>query len=83
MASNVIHEPSATTGMRYCDRIPESISAGLVLVHNQVYPPARRNGARGSRFWLQPPAPDLQRCDCGWHPDHWIIPLSRMGETGG
>jgi hypothetical protein len=67
MASIVIHE--------YYDRVPKSIPAGKVLVHNDVYPVARRNGSRGSRFWLQPMAANLLRCDCGWHPDHWYTRL--------
>ena len=62
MASLVIHE--------YYDRVPKIIPTGKVLVHNDVYPVARRNGSRGSRFWLQPMAANLLRCDCGWHPDH-------------
>lgn len=67
MASSVIHE--------YCDRVPDSIPADRVLVHNRVHPVARRNGTRGSRFWLQPMAANLLRCDCGWHPDHWRTQL--------
>ena len=46
MASNVIHE--------YCDRVPDSIPADRVLVHNRVHPVARRNGTRGDWLPFQP-----------------------------
>jgi hypothetical protein len=34
------------------------------LVHNNVYPVARRPGSRGSRIWLADPSPDLEPCGC-------------------
>ena len=38
---------------------------GRVLVHNQVVPVAERNGARGSRYWLQLPQPRSLRLRIG------------------
>jgi hypothetical protein len=45
---------------------PDDISAGQVLVHNHVYPVARRPGTRGSRCWLQVPDDRLEPCPCIW-----------------
>jgi hypothetical protein len=57
--------------MTYPTRIPDpdDVSPGSVLVHHSVRP-ARRQGDRGSRYWLQPPAAQLERCDCGWASEH-------------
>jgi hypothetical protein len=55
-------------GMEYPSSVPTVVPTGRVLVHNSVYPVVRRNGQRGSRFWLQPPADNLEVCDCGWAP---------------
>ena len=51
--------------VEYPRRISRSIPAGKVLVHNSVRP-ARAQGLRGSRFWLQEPSDKLVRCDCAW-----------------
>jgi hypothetical protein len=51
---------------------------GRVLVHNQLVPVVERNGARGSRYWLQLPADSLEVCDCGWAPE-----LRLLGPPGG
>jgi hypothetical protein len=62
--------------LEYLQRLPAAVPAGRVLVHNQVYPVARRNGTRGSRHWLQLPADNLEVCDCEWAPelgDHYRI----------
>ena len=53
----------------YLTALPVQVSAGRVLVHNQVYPVARRPGARGSRCWLAEPSPRLEACQCGWAPE--------------
>jgi hypothetical protein len=49
------HQPmSELSGDKeYPQRLPEAIPAGQVLVHNDVYPFAKRQGNRGSRYWLQ------------------------------
>lgn len=53
----------------YPPRIPRELSADQVLVHNHV-PPARRQGTRGFRFWLQSPNQlPVERCACGWAPE--------------
>ena len=48
-------------------KIPISVAPGQVLVHNHVRP-ARRQGTRGFRFWLQKAAALVVICDCGWAP---------------
>jgi hypothetical protein len=57
-------------GITYLSKIPtaDQVPDDLVVVHNNVYPVARRLGMRGSRAWLQQPA-DLAVCDCGWAPE--------------
>ena len=52
----------------YLRKIPKSIPAGFVLVHNQVSPPTRRSGTRGFRFWYEARCNDaqLEVCPCGW-----------------
>jgi len=54
--------------MQYLRRLPESVPAGKVLVHNSVRTTGRLSfGLRGSRSWLQPPDPErLELCDCTW-----------------
>lgn len=47
----------------------DDIEPGNVVVHNQVYPVARRNGTRGSRFWQQAPTRKLEVCPCSWAPE--------------
>ena len=54
----------------YLEKIPVSaddISAGRIVVHNNVRP-SRRLGKRGFRAWLDEPGPDKEPCDCGWAP---------------
>ena len=60
----------AGTEMTYPPAIPAAIPPGLVLVHNHVRRPVRRQGTRGSRYWLQAPADNLEVCGCGWAPEH-------------
>ena len=61
------HETAAAAGMEYLKRLPDRVpDDGRVLVHNDVWPAARRPGTRGSRAWLQLPADNLKPCDCGW-----------------
>jgi hypothetical protein len=55
-------------GMTYPERIPATVPLGQVLVHNTVRP-ARRQGTRGFRYWLQAPADNLEVCPCGWAPE--------------
>ena len=43
-----------TDQLEYLAALPKALPPdGRVLVHNQVYPVARRPGTRGSRCWLQ------------------------------
>jgi hypothetical protein len=51
----------------YPDKIPAPVPEGQVLVHNHVRP-AKRQGARGFRFWLSTPDEGLEVCNCGWSP---------------
>lgn len=53
----------------YLYQLPTSVPDGRWLVHNHVYPVARRPGARGSRIWLSDPDPALLPCPCGWAPE--------------
>lgn len=58
-------------GREYLRAMPtrDQIPAGRVVVHNHVYPVARRLGWRGSRAWLAAPDDRLVACDCGWAPE--------------
>jgi hypothetical protein len=81
-AEIVVKSILAETGlMEYITkRLPSAIPGGKVLVHNQVYPVARRPGTRGSRCWLQEPSDRLEPCDCGWAPElggHYRVAGSR------
>ncbi len=61
-------------GLTYPREIPRGVTDGQVLVHNHVRP-ARHQGARGFRFWLQEPDATLDRCECDWAPEvaeHYI-----------
>lgn len=55
----------------YLRAIParDQTPVGRVVVHNHVYPVARRLGSRGSRAWLAAPSDRLVVCDCGWAPE--------------
>jgi hypothetical protein len=62
--------------MQYLTLVPKHIPPETLLVHNSVYPVARRGGERGSRFWLQASDAYTVRCDCGWAselPGHYRI----------
>lgn len=52
----------------YPSTIPKVIPPGAALVHNHVHP-ARRQGTRGFRFWLQPGTDGIELCDCKWAPE--------------
>jgi hypothetical protein len=54
----------------YVQTIPDAtrVPDGMVLVHNHVRP-ARRQGERGFRFWLQVASGRLEPCECGWAPE--------------
>jgi hypothetical protein len=65
----VVFEAEAMTEIEYLRSLPKTVPAGKVLVHNQVYPVARRQGTRGSRYWLRPPSDRFEVCDCGWAPE--------------
>jgi hypothetical protein len=53
----------------YMDRVTDAVEPGNVVVHNHVYPAARTNGTRGSRFWQEPPGDYLEPCPCEWAPE--------------
>jgi hypothetical protein len=52
--------------VEYLTRVPDAVPPGVLLVHNDVWPVARRGGTRGSRFWLDEPRAWYKECDCGW-----------------
>ena len=64
--------------MEYLTAEPSSLPQdGRVLVHNDVWPVAHRQGTHGSRFWLQQPEPSLKLCTCAWAPQigqHFYLP---------
>lgn len=47
---------------------PDTVLYGHVVVHNHVRP-ARRQGARGFRFWLGHPGAGIEPCPCHWAPE--------------
>jgi hypothetical protein len=50
----------------YLFRLPKTVPAGCVVVHNNVRP-TRRLGSRGFRAWLSLPDPaTLEVCPCAW-----------------
>ena len=57
-------------GRTYLKKLPASITADQVLVHNAV-PPTRVLGPRGFRVWTQPTTHPLavEECGCGWAPE--------------
>jgi len=66
--------PGQFFGLDYPRKIPRALPPGKVLVHNGVTP-ARRQGERGFRFWIQDPHDGLETCECGWGPEavgHYI-----------
>ena len=72
------------SAIRYLTKIPAEadVPRGHVVVHNDVWPVARRRGTRGSRAWTQPPTERLVRCDCGWAPElseHYLSPFRGWG----
>jgi hypothetical protein len=57
----------AEAAASYPPRLPKVVPEGKKLVHNSVLLPSRRQGWRGSRYWLADAgAPNLVACDCGW-----------------
>ena len=57
-------------GIEYLFKIPDTVPADRLVVHNHVRPQARL-GLNGFRAWLYGPDPDPKRvkvCDCGWAP---------------
>jgi hypothetical protein len=52
----------------YLTRLPATVPADRVIVHNHVRP-TRRVGSRGLRAWLSPAAESLEVCDCRWAPE--------------
>jgi Recombinase len=60
------HQDQDDQAPDYLNRLPATIPAGRVLVHNHVRP-TRQLGSRGFRVWLQAPDPArLDACPCGW-----------------
>jgi hypothetical protein len=57
------------TTKEHLDKLPKTIPAGRVLVHNLVFPPTRRLGMRGFRAWLQAEPGGFAVCGCGWAPE--------------
>jgi len=54
-------------GIEYVSRIPASVPAGKVLVHNQVkWSQDARPCTSGFRAWLDEPRPYYEECHCGW-----------------
>jgi len=56
--------------MRYVFRIPKTVPAGKILVHNQVRrrDPYHVPGLYGMRAWLADPATEYVVCRCRWAP---------------
>ena len=54
--------------MHYVSKIPKTIPAGKVLVHNHLsqVTPSLRPGTRGFRAWVADRSKKYERCDCGW-----------------
>jgi hypothetical protein len=54
----------------YLTRLPKALPQdGRVLVHNTIRPVTRRQGWRGSRYWLQSADDTLEPCNCGFAPE--------------
>jgi hypothetical protein len=54
-------------GVEYISRIPASVPAGKVLVHNHVrWSQRARPSRRGFRAWLDRPRPYHVQCQCDW-----------------
>ena len=54
----------------YPTRLPKALPQdGRVLVHNTIRPVTRRQGWRGSRYWLQSADDTLEPCNCGFAPE--------------
>jgi hypothetical protein len=53
----------------YLSKLPKSVPAGRVLVHNNVKP-RRTLSAGGFRAWLsEPDSKRLVACECDWAPE--------------
>lgn len=73
IAANVLSGTPPETKVRdilpdYLSRIPSSVPQDKIVVHNHVRP-RRRLGASGFRAWLSDPAPNYEKCPCGWAPE--------------
>lgn len=78
---------NAPMNARYLQKLPASIPADQLLVHNHVTP-TRRLGSRGFRAWLSPreDRPRLAVCNCGWAPElgrHFRVRRARTARDGG
>lgn len=55
--------------LRYLYRMPKTVPAGLVVVHNHIQP-TRLIGLRGFRIWLsRRGSKRLEVCNCTWAPE--------------
>jgi hypothetical protein len=53
--------------VEYILRLPASVPADKVLVHNQVrWSQGARPSRSGFRAWLDEPRPCHEECHCGW-----------------
>ena len=53
--------------VEYISRLPASVPAGKVLVHNQArWSPHTRPSRTGFRAWIDEPRPYHEECHCGW-----------------
>ena len=65
-------------GIEYLFKMPETVPADRLVVHNHVRPQPRL-GLNGFRAWLYGPNPDpcrVEVCECGWapqFPEHYRV----------
>lgn len=54
----------------YLSKIPQTVPAGRIVVHNHIVPPSKILGVRGFRAWLASTkdAAGYVKCDCDWAP---------------
>jgi mRNA interferase MazF len=60
-----INKDLAMAGIKYVQRLPDTVPTGCVLVHNSVRP-TRRLDLNGFRAWLQSRSDRLELCPCSW-----------------